>query len=220
MQKYKSYFLATKGNIMKDFWNNKYSKVEYIYGKESNEFLKEELKKIQPGKILLLGEGEGRNAVYAAKLGWEVDAVDFSEEAKRKAVNLANENGVKINYMIKDLKEFIPKENYYDAIGVFYLHLKEDLRKSVNKKIISALKQNGKLILEVFEKEQIKYNSGGPKDESLLYSLEDITEDFIDLDFEKFSKAKILLNEGPAHQGEAIVIRFIGIKPYLENKYF
>ncbi|MEG8946524.1 class I SAM-dependent methyltransferase [Rosettibacter firmus] len=198
---------------MKDFWNSRYSQTEYIYGKEPNEFLKIELQKVKPGKILFIGEGEGRNAVYAAKLGWEVDAVDFSEEAKNKALQLAKENNVIINYTTKDLADFTPKTNYYDAAGIFYLHLNEDLRKSVNKKIIEALKPNGKVILEVFEKEQIKYNSGGPKDESLLYSLEDITEDFIELDFEIFAKEKISLNEGSAHQGEAVVIRFVGIKP-------
>ncbi len=197
---------------MKELWNKRYSINEYIYGKEPNEFLIQELQKIQPGKILFLGEGEGRNAVYAAKLGWKVDAVDFSEEAKRKAHNLANENKVEINYIIQDIAEYIPQINYYDAIGIFYLHLNEDLRKKLHKNIINALKPNGRVIIEVFEKEQIKYNSGGPKDESLLYSLEDIAEDFIDLEFEKFSKEKIFLNEGNAHKGEAIVIRFVGIK--------
>ncbi|MCX7797034.1 MAG: class I SAM-dependent methyltransferase [Melioribacter sp.] len=198
---------------MKDLWNKRYSTEEYIYGKKPNEFLKEELKKITPGKILFLGEGEGRNAVYAAKLGWEVDAIDFSEEAKKKAMNLAKENYVTINYFLKDLSEFTPLSNHYDAVGYFYLHLDEELRKNIHKKIIETLKPSGKLILEVFDKEQLKYNSGGPKDESLLYSLEEIAEDFIDLEFEKFSREKIFLNEGIGHKGEAIVIRFVGLKP-------
>lgn len=197
---------------MKEFWNKRYSVQEYIYGKEPNEFLKEELKKIPPGKILFLGEGEGRNAVYAAKLGWQVDAVDFSKEAKNKAMKLAKENNVEINYLVKDLSEFVPESSYYDAVGYFYLHLKEELRKMIHRNVIESLKPFGKLILEVFDKEQLKFNSGGPKDESLLYSLEEIAEDFIDLDFEKFSREKIFLNEGTGHKGEAIVIRFVGIK--------
>lgn len=197
---------------MKELWNKRYSNEEYIYGKEPNEFLREELRKLKPGKILFLGEGEGRNAVFAATLGWTVDAVDFSDEGKRKAFNLAQEKNVKINYIINDLSEFIPNNNYYDAAGIFFLHLNEELRKSVHQKVIDALKPEGKLILEVFDKEQIKYNSGGPKDESLLYSLEEIAEDFIELDFVVFTKEKVVLNEGQGHQGEAVVIRFVGTK--------
>lgn len=204
---------------MKELWNKRYSINEYIYGKEPNEFLKQELQKIPPGKILFLGEGEGRNAVYAAKLGWEVDAIDFSEEARKKALNLADENNVKINYIINDIAEFIPNSNHYDAAGIFYLHLDENLRKSVHRKIIDALKPSGKIIIEVFEKEQLKYNSGGPKEESLLYSLEEITEDFIELDFEIFAKEKIYLNEGRGHKGEAAVIRFVGVKPLFPDNH-
>lgn len=197
---------------MKELWNKRYTNSEYIYGKNPNQFFKDEITRLKPGKILLFGEGEGRNAVFAASIGWDVDAVDFSEEGKRKALNLASEKNVKINYIVKDISEFIPNYNYYDATGIFYLHLDEELKKTVHKKAIDALKPSGKLILEVFEKEQLKYNSGGPKDESLLYSLEEVAEDFIELEFEKFSKEKIILNEGSGHQGEAIVIRFVGIK--------
>lgn len=197
---------------MKETWNARYTGTEFIYGTEPNQFLKHELSKITPGKILFLGEGEGRNAVYAATLGWDVDAVDYSETGKYKAEKLAAENVVRINYLIKDLSTFSPKQNYYDAIVLIYLHLEEELRERVSKKVIEAAKTGGKIILEVFEKEQIKNNSGGPKNAGLLYSLQDVVEDFIDLEFEKLSKDNIVLNEGEGHQGKAAVIRFVGIK--------
>lgn len=197
---------------MSEFWNKRYSDQQYIYGKEPNQFLRGELSKITPGKILFLGEGEGRNAVYAATLGWDVDAVDYSEAGKYKAEKLAAENVVRINYLVEDLSTFSPKQNYYDAIVLIYLHLEEELRERVSKKVIEVAKPGGKIILEVFEKEQIKNNSGGPKNAGLLYSLQDVVEDFIDLEFEKLSKDNIVLNEGEGHQGKAAVIRFVGIK--------
>ncbi|MGE5438281.1 MAG: SAM-dependent methyltransferase, partial [Bacteroidota bacterium] len=55
-------------------------------------------------------------------------------------------------------------------------------------------------------------SSGGPKDPALLYSLEDIVNEFTDLDFHQLSKEVIELNEGKYHQGEAVVIRFTGTK--------
>jgi 2-polyprenyl-3-methyl-5-hydroxy-6-metoxy-1,4-benzoquinol methylase len=195
---------------MAKVWDERYSKKEYHYGKDPNSFLKEELPKLKPGNILFIGEGEGRNAVYAATLGWNVDAIDFSEEGKRKAENLAEEFGVKINYQIKDFSTFTPQEKYYDAVGIFFIHLDEELKSSLFPKLIKSLKPAGIIIFECFEKEQINHNSGGPKDEALLYSLEDVVSEFIDLEFEKLSKEKVFLNEGKGHFGEGVVIRFMG----------
>jgi len=198
---------------MKGTWNTRYTGTEFIYGTEPNQFLKYELSKINSGKILFLGEGEGRNAVYAATLGWDVDAVDFSASGKLKADKLAAEKGVKINYCVEDLSTYTPKQNYYNAVVLIYLHLEEELREKVNQKASAALKPDGRIIMEVFEKEQIKNSSGGPKSIELLYSLQNIVEDFIDLDFEKLSKETIDLSEGEYHKGRAIVIRFVGVKP-------
>ena len=197
---------------MKETWNARYAGTEFIYGMEPNQFLKHELSKITPGKILFLGEGEGRNAVYAATLGWDVDAVDYSASGKVKAEILAVEKGVTINYCDEDLSTYIPKQNYYNAIVLIYLHLEEELREKVHQKALESLKPGGKIIFEAFEKEQIKNNSGGPKNTDLLYSLQDIVEDFIELEFEKFSKEKVILNEGTGHSGEGIIIRFIGTR--------
>lgn len=193
-------------------WEERYSAQEYTYGKEPNRFFKEEIEKIIPGRLLLIGEGEGRNAVYAAKLGWTVDAVDFSEIAKKKALTLAIENNVEINYIVQDLNQFEPKENYYDAVGIIYIHLDEELRRKVHGNVVKSLMENGQVILEAFEKEQIKRNSGGPKNVDLLYSLEDIVSDFIELDFKRLSKETVTMNEGKYHLGEAVVIRFAGNK--------
>ncbi len=202
------------GPIMKELWNQRYSLEEYKYGKNPNEFLKEELSKLVQGNILFLGEGEGRNAVYAAKLGWNVDAVDFSDEGKRKAERLAEEYGVKINYSVNDFALVTLTANKYNVVGIFFIHLEEELKKPLFKKVIKSLKPGGKIIFECFEKAQINYSSGGPKDPDLLYSLEDVVSDFIDLEFEKLSKEKIFLSEGSGHSGEGVVIRFIGSKAH------
>ncbi len=199
-------------NQWKEHWNDRYSNDEFIYGKEPNKFFEEELNKLNLGKILMLGEGEGRNAVYAASLGWSVDAVDQSEAGKVKAMQLSSERKVKINYYVEDLYSYTPEQNHYDAAVFIFLHLEERLRSIVFKKAIDSLKPGGKIILEVFEKNQIKYDSGGPKDEELLYSLEDISEELIELNFEKFSKEIVILDEGKYHQGKASVIRFVGEK--------
>lgn len=118
---------------MKTTWDKRYSTEEYIYGAEPNQFFKNEIDKLEPGKILFLGEGEGRNAVYAASLGWNVDAIDSSIVGKEKAIKLGTSKGVEINYIVADLNEFTPESEKYDAVVIIYLHLPEKLRKKVFK---------------------------------------------------------------------------------------
>jgi SAM-dependent methyltransferase len=196
-----------------DFWNERYSSEEYVYGENPNHFLKEQLEKITvPGKLLLPGEGEGRNAVYAAKLGWEVEAYDQSTTGKLKAIILADKNNVKINYHIEDLLEFTPSKNFYDAVAIIYVHLNTKLRKSFNEKIIEALKPGGKIILELFSKDQLGKTSGGPQDLEMLYSLDEIKKDFGSLKAIILKEETINIEEGEKHSGEASVVRFVGEK--------
>lgn len=198
---------------MKELWNERFAKEDYAYGKEPNLFFKQEIDKLNPGKLLLLGEGEGRNGVHAAKLGWDVDAVDWSEKGKEKAEKLSNDFKVKLNYIINDLSVYNQKENYYDAVGLIFLHMNPELREDIHRKVVNSLKSGGVVILESYEKEQINNSSGGPKDLDLLYSLEDIFTDFSDLNIVTFSKETIELNESSHHHGQAEVIRYVGLKP-------
>ncbi|MEE9431268.1 MAG: class I SAM-dependent methyltransferase [Melioribacteraceae bacterium] len=196
---------------MKSFWDKRYNSEEYTFGKEPNGFFKEEIDKLTPAKVLFIAEGEGRNAVYAAKLGWTVDATDYSEVAKQKAEKLALENDVEINYQVQDFfNETLPIEKY-DAIVVINFHFEEKVREHYNQKIIEALKTNGRIILQVFDKDQIKMNSGGPKDINLLYTLEDIVNSFNELEFECFAKENSTrFMDGM--EREASIIRFVGKK--------
>lgn len=196
-----------------DFWNERYSSDEYVYGESPNIFLKEQLDKISvPGKLLLPGEGEGRNAVYAARLGWQVDAYDQSVNAQRKALSLAQKNKVKIYYSVVDLTKFVPSKNCYDAVAIIFVHLGIEHRAIFNQKIMDSLKVGGKIILELFSKAQLGKTSGGPQDFSMLYSLDEIKKDFGSLKTIVLKEEIINIDEGEKHRGEASVIRFVGEK--------
>jgi len=205
---HKNYF--TLQNPMKDKWNERYSAPDYVYGTEPNEFFKEQLSKLPPGRLLLPGEGEGRNAVYAATRGWKVDAYDFSEQAVRKAQNLAQQKNVNIHYTVSSYEDYKYPLQYYDAAGLIYTHMPPDIRSPVHKKIIRSLKPGGILILEAFHKEQINYSSGGPKDIDMLYDEKELTSDFEGLQVLLLEKKKIHLQEGTFHSGDAVVLRFVG----------
>jgi len=198
---------------IKKMWDERFAAREYVYGKEPNAFFKNQLGYLTPGKILMLADGEGRNGVYAAKCGWQVDAVDISSKAKEKALTLAAENKVSINYTVTDILEFKAENNSYDACAIFFLHLPYEEMEDVAEKVLELLKPGGKLIVEAYDKDQLGKNSGGPKDPDLLYSLEDFVNYFSPLDFDLFKKETSVLSEGSLHQGEAVTIRLVGTKP-------
>lgn len=199
---------------MKNFWDERYSNKEFVYGTLPNKFFKEQLDKLLPGKILMVGEGEGRNAVYAAKLGWQVDAIDSSNVAQEKAAKLAELNKVKVNYQIADIHSYNFPLNEYDAVGIIFLHINESSIESeiLYKKLAATLKKGGRIILELFSKNQIGKKSGGPQELSLLSSVDQIKRSFSTLTPEILREENILLSEGEFHQGEASVIRFVGVK--------
>ena len=189
------------------FWDERYSSAEYVYGIEPNTFFKEQIDKIPlPGKLFLPGEGEGRNAVYAAKLGWRVDAFDQSSVAKLKALKLAIENNVTINYSNVDLAKFTPQKNHYDCAAIIFVH------SEFHKKMIELIKPNGKIILELFSKDQFGKSSGGPQDLEMLYTFDEIKNDFEEMETILIEEKNVLLNEGDKHKGNASIIRYVGEK--------
>lgn len=197
---------------MTEFWNERYATVEYAYGTEPNQFLRQILVKIPPGKILFPAEGEGRNAVFAAKLGWDVTAFDVSTEGKKKAEQLASLNEVKINYIIDNFENISLTINSFDCIVLIFAHMTPSKRKDYHQKLISFLKPGGILILEGFSKKQISNNSGGPRDINMLFSKDELRSDFELLSELIITETDYNLNEGSFHQGIASVIRANGIK--------
>ncbi|MFN4763457.1 class I SAM-dependent methyltransferase [Gillisia sp. Q332] len=202
---------------MKDFWDERYKQNDYAYGKNPNEYLKSKLEDFEPGVILFPAEGEGRNSVFAAKKGWKVSAFDISAEGKKKALRLAEEEGVEINYHTTPLSSLGYCKNQFDAIALIYAHLQPDERKDYFGFFTQILKNNGKIIFEGFSKKHLEYqakypNVGGPKEERMLFSEKEIKEAFADLDFLEFYEGEIDLNEGEFHKGKGWVIRFVAQK--------
>lgn len=198
---------------MKELWEKRYAEEGYAYGTEGNAFLIEKLSHLKPGKILFVCEGEGRNAVYAALAGWEVEAFDLSEEGKKKALKLADEKGVKMNYQVENALHVNYEPESFDVVVLVYAHFPAEIREKIHKKAIFWLKPNGKIILEAFNPLQLNNSSGGPKEPTMLYTKEMMQNDFEGMKFEQLSEEKTVLNEGKYHIGNADVTRVVAIKP-------
>jgi 2-polyprenyl-3-methyl-5-hydroxy-6-metoxy-1,4-benzoquinol methylase len=197
---------------MKDFWNARYKEEAFAYGTKPNTFFKENIDKLSAGKILLPAEGEGRNAVYAARQGWDVTAFDFSEEAKNKTLKLAQEHEVSLNYDIMNVADFLSENTIFDAIGLFYAHFPAHLRANFHQKVVQVLKNQGILIFEAFHKNQLNYSSGGSKDLAMLFSVEEVEKEFEGLQILSLDDKIIDLDEGLYHQGKGHVVRMLATK--------
>lgn len=203
---------------MKEFWNGRYESNEYAYGTEPNNYFKRILDNYKlEGKILLPGEGEGRNAVYAAKKGLNIFAFDISIEGKKKALKLADKENVNITYELGDFLNMPLIENSFDVAAMIFAHFPPSIVSTYHKRIAEMVKPGGMIILEGFSKghyelQQRNPNVGGPKNIDLLFSFRQIRNDFDNFEVLELEEKEIELNEGDFHKGNARVIRFCGRK--------
>jgi 2-polyprenyl-3-methyl-5-hydroxy-6-metoxy-1,4-benzoquinol methylase len=198
-------------------WDARYGSEEFAYGIHPNNYLEEQLKKLDKGKILFPAEGEGRNAVFAAKLGWTVTAFDISVEGQKKALRLAETNEVVIDYQVGELINLTLDNELFDVIALIYAHFPADIKSFYHKSLDKYLRNGGTIIFEAFSKNHLNYvleneKVGGPKDIDSLFSIEEIKSDFPNYEFEELAEMEIELNEGLFHNGTGSVIRFVGRK--------
>lgn len=194
------------------FWDEKFSLSPNLYGEGPNEFIKEQLAQLNTGQILFPGEGEGRNALFAAALGWDVTALDQSQIAQKHTLQKAEAAGLHIHYHVCDVSVFIPEPESFDVIALVYFHLPLSIRDQVHQKFEKALKNGGTILIEGFGKEQLNYTSGGPKNLEMLYDLAEIKASFPNIHWEYEFDGIKHLKEGKGHAGDAHVIRLRGKK--------
>ena len=198
-------------------WNDKYQEKEYAYGTEPNDFLKEQIQKLETGKILFGAEGEGRNAVYAGNLGWNVYAFDISLEGKNKALKLASENNISIDYQVGQLTDLDYGNEQFDVIALIYAHFPPSIKSEYHKLLDKKLKKGGIIIFEAFGKNHLEYKNknpkiGGPSDFDSLFSTDELKSDFDNYEVLELMEKEIELSEGLYHNGKGSVTRFVGRK--------
>jgi hypothetical protein len=193
------------------FWDQRYSGPEYVYGTEPNARFRRMLDALPgQGRILLPGEGEGRNAVYAASRGWEVVALDQSSEGRCKALNLAKEKGVILEYRVEDLANAFFPPSSFDLVSLIFVHLPPELRPAVHSRLVESLRPGGLFHILAFRPEQSALGTGGPRDPELLYSRGMLEKDFHSLKRLQFEEVEEQFAEGPFHQGHYRAIEMWG----------
>jgi SAM-dependent methyltransferase len=195
-----------------NFWDQRFTEPGYKYGTEPNAFLREQATRLSPAsRVLVPGDGEGRNGVWLAEQGHTVLSVDSSEVGLQKARALAVSRGVSLGTERVDLADWAPEPDSLDAVVLIYTHLPGAIRSSAHRRLALGLQAGGWLVLEAFHPAQLTHASGGPKDLDMLYTPAQLDADFAGLLApELVWHGETMLSEGPGHQGLAHVTRWVG----------
>lgn len=193
-------------------WDERYSAEEYAYGTTPNKFLEENVNSIPKGRVLSLAEGEGRNAVFLAKQGYFVTAVDASVVGLNKARKLAEKNDVVVEFIHADLADYDLGENKWDGIVSIFCPLPSSVRKALYKKVMTGLKQNGVFLLEAYTPEQLKHGTGGGNSVDVMQSEESLSFELAGLKFKHLIELERDVIEGVYHTGTGSVVQAIATK--------
>lgn len=193
-------------------WDKRYSQPGYAYGTKANDFLAASSRQIQQGWVLSLAEGEGRNAVYLASLGYKVTAVDSSAVGLEKAQKLAHSQGVTIKTVVSDLMDFDIRPGMWQGIVSIFCHLPPQIRIELHRRCTAGLAEGGAFILEGFSLRQLEYQTGGPKNPELLFELSSLQRELSSLSFVEAREIERSLQEGSYHTGMAAVVQILAIK--------
>lgn len=195
-------------------WDELYADDCFFYGTEANDFLRAHAVAIRTGgRVLCLGEGEGRNAVFLAGLGLSVVALDQSAVGLSKALQLASTRGVSIATVQANLDSYRIEPGSWDAIVSIWCHLPCELRTAVHAQVASGLKPHGVFLLEAYRPEQLNFGTGGPRSADLLPTLAQLREELVGLEFGHAAELEREVQEGQGHSGRSAVVQVLARRP-------
>ena len=193
-------------------WDERYALDGFAFGTEPNDFLRQEAHRIPQGRVLCLGEGEGRNAVFLAEQGYEVVGVDRSQVGMDKAQALARSRGVFVETVVSSIEDFELAEGEWQGIVSVFFHLPAKLRRRVHESVVRGLAPGGILILEAYTPKQLEFGTGGPPDLERLLSLEILEEELRGLEFLVGQEREREVHEGRMHNGLGSVVQVVGLR--------
>ena len=188
-------------------WNSRYQGGDLLWTDRPNRFLVAEANGLAPERALDLACGEGRNAVWLAKQGWQVTGVDFSDEAIKKAGLLAANRGVEVDWVHADLLEYAPSAQTFELVIVFYLQLPIEERRKVFPRAASVVAPGGTFLLVAHDPGNLARGYGGPRDPALLYGADEVVADLESFEIERAGPVvrQVDTSDGPREAIDALV---------------
>ena len=194
-----------------EIWNKRFAGEQYLFGREPNEFLRAKAGQLRAGgRVLCVADGEGRNSVWLARQGLQVDAFDLAEVGVAKAQRLAESQGVSVNYEIRDCDARDWQPAAYDGVVAIFVQFAEPvMRQRMFANIVQSLKPGGILLLQGYGPKQLDHKTGGPGVLSHLYTTELLRAELAALDIIELTEYDAELSEGARHSGISALVGMV-----------
>ena len=196
-----------------NLWDERYSAVEWAFGTEPNDFLRDHTGELPSGRVLCVGDGEGRNGVHLAGAGFDVTSIDLSAVGLAKAHRLAAERGVSLTTEVADLTIYDPGIDTWSGVVSIFCHVPSAVRAVAYRRLVAGLAPGGVFLLEAYTPDQIGRGTGGPQDPDLTCTSSQLQQELSGLEVMHLWEGLRNVVEGPLHSGTAAVVQFIGRKP-------
>jgi len=196
-------------------WNQRFEGDGFLFGAEPNGWLAEHAGLWPAGqRVLCVADGEGRNSVWLARRGLEVDAFDIAEVGVEKARRFAERSGVAVNFAVADCDGFDWKPSHYDGVAAIFVQFADPpMRERLFANIHRCLKPGGSLVLQGYTPRQLEYRTGGPPFVSHLYTPDMLREAFAGLEIVELREYEAELAEGKGHCGRSALVGLVARRP-------
>lgn len=192
-------------------WNRRFESPGFVFGTEPNAWLREQAHHWKPGqRVLCVADGEGRNSVWLARQGLQVDAFDIAEAGVAKARSLAADAGVHVNFAVCDGDAVPWPAMQYDGVAAIFVQFADPaMRTRLFANMLRCLRPGGILVLQGYTPQQLVYKTGGPSIASHLYTPGLLREAFADTDVLALREYEADLAEGHGHHGRSALIGLV-----------
>jgi 2-polyprenyl-3-methyl-5-hydroxy-6-metoxy-1,4-benzoquinol methylase len=196
-------------------WNQRYAGAGFLFGPEPNEYLRAQAALLAPGgRALCVADGDGRNSIWLARQGMQVDAFDISDVAVAKARQLAAQAGVTVNYSVADCDQWPWPAQAYDTVAAIFVQFADPaMRQRLFNAMVASLKPGGLLILQGYTPTQLEYKTGGPPILSHLYTADMLRTELAALQMVELREYEAVLAEGKQHCGRSALMGLVARRP-------
>ena len=195
-------------------WNARFLGNAYLFGTEPNHYLLRQAHYWKSGdRVLCVADGEGRNSVWLAEQGLEVDAFDISEVGVHKGQGLADTRNVAVHFSVEDCDSRTWIDNKYDGIAAIFVQFADPpMRERLLQNIMRSLKPGGIMVLQGYTPKQLEYKTGGPPFIDHLYTASMLQAAFANLQILDLMEHEDHLSEGTQHLGRSALIGMVARK--------
>lgn len=195
-------------------WDNRFREDTYVFGTEPNTYLRAHTALWRPGQhVLCVADGEGRNSVWLARHGLQVDAFDISEVGVGKARKLAAAAGVSVEYCVSDCDRWPWPVAAYDGVAAIFVQFADpSMRARLFSRMAACLKPGGILILQGYTPRQLEYKTGGPPQVENLYTETMLRGTFAGMEILELREYEDELTEGARHCGRSALVGLVARK--------